>query len=95
MYDKCLFFNESLILHACAKSMYQASPRGGGGGLGMRLGHSMLIMKELPHELVQSDGNGTDFSNDMREKVPVSSDSRVAFQETLCEVVGSGLSCVA
>ena len=60
---------------------------GGRGGLGMRLGHSMLIMKELPHELVQSDGNGTDFSNDMREKVSVSSDSRVAFQETLCEVV--------
>ena len=47
----------------------------------------MLIMKELPHELVQSDGDGTHFSNDMREKVPVSSDSRVTFQETLCEVV--------
>ena len=70
------------------KSVYQASPQGGGGGgLGMRLGHSMLITKELPHELVQSDSNGTDFSNNMREKVPVSSDSRVAFQETLCEVV--------
>ena len=61
--------------------------RRGGGGLGTRLGHNMLIMKELPHELVQSDGDGTYFSNDVREKVPVSSDSRVAFQETLCEVV--------
>ena len=60
---------------------------GRGGGLGTRLGHNMLIMKELPHELVQSDSDGTHFSNDMREKVPVSSDSRVTFQETLCEVV--------
>ena len=71
----------------CVPGLSLGGKVGGGGGLGMRLGHNMLIMKELPHELVQSDGDGTHFSNDMREKVPVSSDSRVTFQETLCEVV--------
>ena len=47
----------------------------------------MLIIKESPDELVQSNSDGTEFSNGVREKVPVSTDSRVAFQETLCEVV--------
>ena len=49
--------------------------------------YNMLIIKESPDELVQSNSDGTEFSNGVREKVPVSTDSRVAFQETLCEVV--------
>ena len=49
--------------------------------------YNMLIIKESPDELVQSNSDGTEFSSGVREKVPVSTDSRVAFQETLCEVV--------
>lgn len=37
--------------------------------------------------MVQSNSDRTEFSNGMREKVAVSTDSRVAFQETLGEVV--------
>ena len=48
---------------------------------------NMLIIKESPDELVQSNSDRTEFSNGVREKVAVSTDSRVAFQETLGEVV--------
>ena len=48
---------------------------------------NMLIIKESPDKLVQSNSDRTEFSNGVREKVAVSTDSRVAFQETLGEVV--------